>query len=121
MKKKQVELKRIDVEELLTICTEDDFVYLDPPYIGRHTDYYNSWTEDDAEELAKVARELPCGFALSMWKENEYRHNLHLETYWSGNCVRTFSHIKQKEGLNNVILGMEPSGHYWKVLAWQLK
>ncbi len=35
MKKKQVELKRIDVEELLTICTEDDFVYLDPPYIGR--------------------------------------------------------------------------------------
>ncbi len=29
--------------------------------------------------------------------------------------------IKQKEGLNNVILGMEPSGHYWKVLAWQMK
>lgn len=82
-----------DWRETLSKCTEDDFVYLDPPYIGRHTDYYNSWTEDDAEELAKIARELPCGFALSMWKENKYRHNLHLETYWSGNCVRTFSHF----------------------------
>jgi DNA adenine methylase len=82
-----------DWRKTLKACTEDDFVYLDPPYVGRHAEYCNTWTERDAEELAATAGSLPCGFALSMWKENEYRCNSHLDKCWSGNCVKTFSHF----------------------------
>ena len=78
-------------------CLQDvepeDFVYLDPPYIGRHTDYYQSWDDAEAEDLAKVAQSLPCGVALSMWKQNAFRSNLHLERNWSGYVVRTFKHF----------------------------
>jgi DNA adenine methylase len=52
-----------------------DFVYLDPPYIGRHTDYFNQWSEQDAVDLAAKAKLLPCGFALSMWGSNIHREN----------------------------------------------
>jgi DNA adenine methylase len=77
----------------LNTCAENDFAYLDPPYIGRHTDYYNRWTDADAEALAHAARVLPCGVALSMWKENKYRENGHLGEHWAGYVLRTFSHF----------------------------
>lgn len=70
-----------------------DFVYLDPPYLGRHTDYYNSWDEEKAVELATQTRNLPCGFALSMWLENRYRKNTHISAHWSGLEERVCSHF----------------------------
>lgn len=73
------------------ISTED-FVYLDPPYIGRHTDYFNSWDEAGAIELAQKAGQLPCGFALSMWLENTYRKNMHIQTHWNNTIIKKFSH-----------------------------
>lgn len=82
----------------------EDFVYMDPPYIGRHTDYYNSWTENDAIELANVSSKLDCGFALSMWKENKYRENVHLDLHWNGFVTKTFSHfyhVGSKEKFRN--------------------
>lgn len=86
--------------------TEDDFVYADPPYIGRHTDYFNSWGDDDAVELAETSARLNCGFALSMWKENKYRENTHLKIHWDGFVTQTFSHfyhIGSKEEFRNQI------------------
>ena len=77
----------------LDACMDSDFVYLDPPYIGRHTDYYNQWTDEDAEALARAARSLRCGLALSMWKQNKYRENGHLGAHWAGYVLRTFSHF----------------------------
>ncbi|GIU81644.1 MAG: hypothetical protein KatS3mg006_0708 [Pyrinomonadaceae bacterium] len=85
----------------------DDFVYLDPPYIGRHTDYYQRWLEDDAAELAEVARTLPCGFALSMWKENRYRQNQHITRYWNGLVERTFAHFYHVGSTENLRNSME--------------
>ena len=68
----------------------EDFVYMDPPYIGRHTDYYNNWINEDAIELAKVSATLECGFALSMWKQNKFRENSHLDLHWNGFVTKTF-------------------------------
>lgn len=88
----------------LSECRAIDFIYLDPPYIGRHTDYYNQWTESDAEELARTAQCLPCGYALSMWYENRYRKNQHIEEMWAGNVVRLwrhFYHVGSLESLRN--------------------
>ena len=91
-------------DEVLADASPRDFAYLDPPYIGRHTDYYNNWTENDASGLASVAQRLPCGFALSMWYENRYRRNQHIDEKWSGNTVRLFRHfyhVGPSESLRN--------------------
>jgi DNA adenine methylase len=91
-------------DDLLTEAQPDDFVYLDPPYIGRHTDYFNSWDETEAVRLAAAAEQLPCGFALSMWLENRYRKNNHLDQHWSGLEMRVcshFYHVGASEALRN--------------------
>jgi DNA adenine methylase len=91
-------------EDTLNHAHKDDFVYLDPPYIGRHTDYFNTWTENDAKNLAKKTLALNCGFALSMWKENKYRVNDHLLKDWNGVIKKEFSHfyhIGSTESLRN--------------------
>ncbi|HLI49647.1 MAG TPA: Dam family site-specific DNA-(adenine-N6)-methyltransferase [Chthonomonas sp.] len=93
MQGKDWEFRVGDWRECLMCLDKDDFVYFDPPYIGRHTDYYQQWSDNDAVELAMMARNLPCGFALSMWKENKYRTNSHIEQHWNGQVERTFTHF----------------------------
>ena len=61
-----------------------DLVYADPPYAGRHVDYFNSWSEADEEELAKLLKGQQCQFILSTWHSNEFRKNLLLEKNWIG-------------------------------------
>ena len=80
-------------QETLAQVTPDDFVYLDPPYIGRHTGYFNAWEQAEAEELATIVQQLPCGFALSMWLENQHRQNLHLQQCWHDLEIRSFQHF----------------------------
>lgn len=104
MRDKEWEFRIGDWRDCLHKVSADDFVYLDPPYIGRHTDYYDQWSEQDAIELAQVARELPCGFAMSMWKENKYRSNPYLAQYGHETVERTFTHyyhVGSTEGLRN--------------------
>lgn len=61
----------------------NDYIYLDPPYIGRDTSYVGEWPESEAIELARYSHETPANVCLSMWKENEFRRNDHLFDYWS--------------------------------------
>ena len=82
-----------DWRETLDHVQPGDFVYVDPPYIGRHTDYYDRWTEDDASELFRRLLEIPAGFALSTWKENKYRRNPHLDTNLPGVTIKTMRHF----------------------------
>ena len=107
MRDKDWEFRTGDWRECFENVTADDFVYLDPPYIGRHTDYYRQWSEDDAAELARLAQSLPCGFALSMWKENKYRLNEHLSLYWDGLVERTFTHFYHVGSTENLRNAME--------------
>lgn len=85
---------------------EDDFIYLDPPYIGRHTDYFNSWSDEDAQLLANISFNLPCKYALSMWLENKYRKNDHVANDWHSKEIKTISHfyhIGSTESLRNAM------------------
>ena len=54
---------------------EKDFVYCDPPYIGRHVDYYDSWDEESEESLQEELKIAGTRFMLSTWHSNEYRQN----------------------------------------------
>jgi len=93
-----------DWRETMSQAAAGDFVYLDPPYAGRHADYYNCWSEADARALAHQAAACPAGFALSTWKANRYRSNQALLGIWSGHVERTMSHyyhVGPTENLRN--------------------
>lgn len=81
-------------------ATEDDYIYLDPPYIGRDTSYVGEWPEEDAIALATLSKNTPANVCLSMWRENEFRRNDHLYEYWSDFNwfeLEHFYHIGAKE------------------------
>ena len=103
-KRKDWKLRVAKWDQILAEAQAGDFVYLAPPYIGRHVDYYNSWDKEEAARLATVAKGLPCGFALSMWLENRYRKNVHIEECWDGLEIRIcshFYHVGSREDLRN--------------------
>ena len=82
----------------------DDLIYCDPPYVGRHTDYYNAFTESEADSLAEALIATPAGFALSMWLENKYRRNHYVDRWFSEFPQRTashFYHVGPSESLRN--------------------
>lgn len=86
-------------EETLQDLTSDDFVYMDPPYIGRYDGYYDSWSEEKANLLRDVIQKSEAGYALSMWDENKHRRNEHLDT-WGRSVKLTqehFYHVGAKE------------------------
>lgn len=90
---KQWEFRVAEWQNILGEAQPQDFVYLDPPYIGRHTDYFNAWSDTDAEHLAIAAQSLLCGFALSMWLENQHRRNIHIQRCWPGLEMRVCQHF----------------------------
>ena len=81
-------------------ASESDYIYLDPPYIGRDTSYVGEWPEEEAIALADYSKKTPANVCLSMWRENEFRRNEHLYEHWSDfmwyECEH-FYHIGAKE------------------------
>lgn len=71
-----------DFRETLSMIELGDFVYVDPPYAGRHVDYFNSWSDDDEVALAFRLRSLPSNFLLSTWHSNEFRSNSAIDLVW---------------------------------------
>ena len=82
-----------DWTNILGESRKDDFVYCDPPYAGRFTDYFNSWTDEDASRLEDCLKALPCPFLYSMWSENKYRRNDRLHDAFAEYEIKTFSHF----------------------------
>jgi DNA adenine methylase len=104
MQGRELELRVADWSEILTEARPGDFVYMDPPYVGRHADYYSLWGQTEAERLASAARGLPCGYAVSMWLENSHRRNTHIDQHWPGMVIREYSHfyhVGSKEAFRN--------------------
>jgi DNA adenine methylase len=93
MRGKEWEFRIGDWKECVKDVEANDFVYFDPPYTGRHTDYYQKWTEKDSIELYRVIRHLPSGFALSTWKEDKERKNELVDIYLHDFIKREFKHF----------------------------
>lgn len=64
-----------DFRETLGDLRPTDLVYADPPYAGRHVDYFNSWGEADELELVEVLQKASSKLILSTWHSNEFREN----------------------------------------------
>lgn len=86
---------------------DQDFLYCDPPYIGRHTDYYSSWSEKDEEELLLQLSLTPAKCMLSTWHSNRYRRNSALAGYAARFTILTrehFYHVGASEANRNAML-----------------
>ena len=96
-----------DLSETIGVAQSADFMYCDPPYVGRHTDYFNNWGEQSEVELAMLLSSVPCRFILSTWHSNRYRNNPFIDALWSEYNILTrehFYHIGAKEDNRNPML-----------------
>ena len=87
-------------------ANNQDFIYCDPPYIDRHTDYFNGWDEKSEKALFSLLSSTQARFLLSTWHSNKYRVNAYVTSLWSKFAVLTkehFYHVGASEGNRNAI------------------
>ena len=94
-------------EDTIKLAKAADFIYCDPPYIGRHVDYYDSWDETLEIKLHKLLAESKAKFMLSTWSHNDFRKNEYIETIWK-DCRKItqkhFYHVGAKEKNRNAVV-----------------
>jgi DNA adenine methylase len=98
-----------DFRQALALAEPSDLVYADPPYAGRHVDYFNSWSEVDESELGGILKQLPCNFILSTWHSNEFRTNAMIEQNWNDPRFHLFTrehfyHVGATEDLRHPMI-----------------
>ncbi|MBV7270536.1 DNA adenine methylase [Winogradskyella luteola] len=102
----EYEFKHQDFKKTLSELKSSDCVYSDPPYIGRHVDYFDSWTEEEEILLNNGLEESNCNFILSTWLSNKYRTNDYIFSVWQ-NCFITtkehFYYVGGKETNRNAV------------------
>ncbi len=100
------EFKNQDFKQTLDEITSTDLVYSDPPYIGRHVDYFDSWSEEEEIFLKNGLYNSEAKFLLSTWLSNKYRVNNYIFDVW-GDCFLTtkehFYHVGGKETNRNAV------------------
>jgi len=94
-------------EESIQMASGDCFIYCDPPYIGRHVDYYDSWDEKKELALCNSLKRSGTRFMLSTWDHNDYRSNRYIDTVW-GFCHKLtqdhYYHVGAREANRNPIV-----------------
>ncbi|MBN1593178.1 MAG: Dam family site-specific DNA-(adenine-N6)-methyltransferase, partial [Candidatus Coatesbacteria bacterium] len=94
----------MDFGDAISEAGPADLIYCDPPYVGRHVDYFDSWSEDNEIQLSKALRRSGGRFILSTWLGNRFRKNRCVEEIWSGLRMVTrehFYHVGAKETNRN--------------------
>ena len=87
-------------EETIQLGCKEDIIYCDPPYIGRHVDYYNGWNQVHEESLFFALKEFSGKFILSTWHHNDFRKNKYIDLLWDKFNIMTrehFYHVGAKE------------------------
>jgi len=87
-----------DFVDTIKCAKRGDIIYCDPPYLGRHADYYNGWTFDDEERLFNALQETDAYFILSTWHHNEFRNNEMIERFWGRFNIITQEHFYHNGG-----------------------
>jgi DNA adenine methylase len=98
--------KNQDFNVTLGEIKENDLVYSDPPYIGRHVDYFDSWSEEEEKKLHDGLETSKAKYILSTWLSNKYRTNEFVFSIWNKCNISTkehFYHVGAKETNRNAI------------------
>jgi DNA adenine methylase len=80
-------------KETISQSNSDSIIYCNPPYIGRHADYYNGWDESHENELNKELSLTNNKFILSTWHHNDYRENEYIASLWNEYNILTREHF----------------------------
>ncbi len=80
-------------EKTINEAKYDDIIYCDPPYIGRHVDYFNGWDAKHEQSLFNTLKESKSKIVLSTWHHNDFRVNEYIETLWSEFQIYTREHF----------------------------
>ncbi|MBC6409731.1 MAG: Dam family site-specific DNA-(adenine-N6)-methyltransferase [Ekhidna sp.] len=100
------EFKHQDFRDTLSNLKNTDLVYCDPPYIGRHVDYFDSWSAEEEILLNQGLVSSNCKFILSTWLSNKYRTNDYIFSIWSDCNIAAkehFYHVGGKETNRNAV------------------
>lgn len=93
-------------EKTIADAAPSSFIYCDPPYIGRHVDYFDSWDEDLEWKLHDALDRSGAKYMVSTWESTAYRRNIYIDTIWYG-CKRItrehFYHVGAKECNRNAV------------------
>ena len=98
--------KHQDFKTTLEEVEKSDLVYSDPPYIGRHVDYFDSWSEEEEIILNKGLTDSKAKYILSTWLSNKYRTNDYIFSIWKKSFIATkehFYHVGGKEKNRNAV------------------
>jgi DNA adenine methylase len=87
-----------DFSKTIIKAEEGDIIYCDPPYFGRHVDYYNGWKEEDEELLFTLLSQTKAKFVLSTWHHTEWRKNDMIDKYWNKFRIITKDHFYHNGG-----------------------
>jgi DNA adenine methylase len=104
----EFEFKHQEFKATLAEITPKDLIYCDPPYLGRHVDYFDSWTEEEERELHAMVMASGAPFIMSTWLKNKYRENEYIFSLW-GDCdcsilvKEHFYHVGAKESNRNAV------------------
>lgn len=82
-----------DFRTLIAQAGPDDVIYCDPPYHGRHADYFTKWSDKDEAELADLLHATSARFILSTWHHNDFRANESIGKYWNDFNILTQEHF----------------------------
>jgi len=98
--------KHQDFQETIKQIHDTDLVYSDPPYIGRHVDYFDSWSLEEEIALNKGLIDSNAKYVLSTWLSNKYRTNEYIFSIWKDSFIATkahFYHVGAKEENRNAV------------------
>lgn len=109
-------------EGTIAKAKEGDIVYVDPPYLGRHADYFNTWGEETDNQLNELLHNLPCKFIYSTWHSNDFRTNSAIQKYWTRDNYHIhtkehFYHVGASEELRNPMLEAIVTNYLSPVIA----
>lgn len=106
IEKNDFEFKHQEFTSTLAEATADDLIYCDPPYIGRHVDYFDSWSEDEEKQLHSGLTQSNAKFIMSTWLKNKYRTNDYVFSLWGDESIlikEHFYHVGAKESNRNAV------------------
>ncbi|MFQ6341428.1 DNA adenine methylase [Campylobacter sp. VTCC 70190] len=106
IKNNDYEFRICDFTDSVQLASRGDFIYCDPPYIDRHADYFNAWSEKRENELFCLLKATKAQFMLSTWHSNQYRKNTYIDNFWGqfySDMIEHFYHLGASENNRNAI------------------
>lgn len=107
VKQKEFTFKCQSFEQTIAESKKNDLIYCDPPYIGRHVDYYNGWNDQHEQQLFKCLKGVKGKFILSTWHHNDFRKNDYIDSLWQPFNIYTrehFYHVGANENNRNPMI-----------------